>query len=194
MIDTNYYKQLFFDLDQLANELNYNSDLVYFYQFADFIKWLAFKHKEIYSEDDRYYWLDDVEENLKEFAVAYLEESNTGTLYDEDEDDIPYVHALVSDMLLTLKEGEIVIEFVDRVVDNTPDISEMKEMIKNLSTELNKDTSRSQKIAREIVKQVYAPDDIKKAVSEEDKSLQSAQNKSAIRRMKRKKRAKRSQK
>ena len=142
MIDTNYYKQLFFDLEQLANELNYNSDLVYFYQFADFIKWLAFKHKEIYSEDDRYYWLDDVEENLKEFAVAYLEESNTGTLYDEDEDDIPYVHALVSDMLLTLKEGEIVIEFVDRVVDNTPDISEMKEMIKNLSTELNKDTSR----------------------------------------------------
>ena len=185
MIDTNYYKQLFFDLDQLANELNYNSDLVYFYQFADFIKWLAFKHKEIYSEDDRYYWLDDVEENLKEFAVAYLEESNTGTLYDEDEDDIPYVHALVSDMLLTLKKGDVVIE----IVDNTPDISEMKEMIKNLSTELNKDTSRSQKIAREIVKQVYAPDDKKKEASEEEKRDDRAKNKSVIRRIKRQKKA-----
>lgn len=91
MIDTEYYKQLFHNLNELADELGYNSDLVYFYQFADFIKWLELNHKELFKEDDRYYWLDDIEENLKEFANAYLEVADSGTIYDENEDPIPYV-------------------------------------------------------------------------------------------------------
>ena len=156
-IDTNYFKQLFYDLNELSKQLKYieNIDLVYFHHYTAFIKWLAFNHKDIFLKDDRYFWLDDVENNLKEFAIAYLNYTNTKSVYDKNEDDIPHVHALVSDMMFDLRDIEVI--KVDRIIDPTQGLSDIKEILESFSKEFNKDTSRAKKIAREIVKELYSP-------------------------------------
>ena len=69
-MDIDFHEKLFSSLQHLARELNYPIPTK-FDEFVDFYEYLKTHHPKFLYEDDEYYILDNLEENLIDFATKF---------------------------------------------------------------------------------------------------------------------------
>ena len=96
-MDLKYYYQLFADLNKLSNQLSYSTDLERFNEYVEFYFYLDREQDDILYRDSRYYFLDNLKEDLKEIAEHYISHCHYGTV--SSQKDIPYISEPITEML-----------------------------------------------------------------------------------------------